>query len=142
MPVFQLLIYPVTDYGMEFASYRENSNSKPLSSNMMPWFWKHYLKSELDGFNPYASPLRAKDLFGLPPTLVQTVEHDPLRDEGEAYAKRLSEAGVPVTVTRYNGLYHEAFGLAGVVPKADEMLTQAAEHLKVAFAPSIELAAR
>lgn len=132
-PVFQLLIYPVTNYAFDTPSYRENANSKPLSADMMPWFFKYYLENERDGDNPYVSPLRARDMSGLPPALVITAELDVLRDEGEAYAERLREAGVLTKAVRYDGMVHEFFGLAGAVDKAKEALTEAADGLKAAF---------
>jgi acetyl esterase len=133
MPVAQLLIYPVTDSRMNTRSYQENTDSKPLNSAMMPWFWKHYLGDEADGREPYASPLLAPSLRGLPPATLIFAEIDPLRDEGEAYANRLADAGVPVRATRYTGVTHEFFGLAGVVDKAKEALGEAVEGLKEAF---------
>lgn len=133
MPVAQLLIYPLTDMAMNTPSYSENKNAKPLNAAMMTWFWNHYLNNEAEGQQPYASPMRAKDLRGLPPTTVITAQFDPLRDEGEAYAQRLLDAGVPVFVKRYDGVTHEFFGLAGVVPKAKEAVDDAADALKQAF---------
>jgi acetyl esterase len=133
MPVAQLLIYPVTDSRMNTPSYRENTASQPLHSAMLPWFWKHYLNSEAEGSEPYASPMQATSLRGLPPAIVITAEIDPLRDEGEAYAQRLTEAGVQVHAKRYDGVTHEFFGLAGVVPKAKEALQDAVAGLKEAF---------
>lgn len=134
LPVFQLLIYPVTNFGYEFPSYQENTETKPLSSDMMPWFWKQYLRSGADGANPFVSPLRAASLEGLPPALIITAEFDPLRDEGEAYGEKLRAAGVPVTISRYDGMVHEFFGLAGLVSKAKDAVEEAASELKVAFA--------
>ena len=87
----------MTDYNFDTASYRENAEGYLLTKDAMVWFWNHYLRSAADGSNPLASPLRADNLRGLPPALVLTAEFDPLRDEGEAYAARLREAGVPVT---------------------------------------------
>ena len=82
----------------------ENAEGYGLTSRDMAWFKGHYLGDPLEAGNPHASPLRAADLRGLPPALVQTAEYDPLRDEGEAYAARLREAGVPTTVSRRAGL--------------------------------------
>jgi acetyl esterase len=133
LPIFQLLIYPVTNYGNDFPSYQENAQAKPLSSDMMPWFWNHYLVRAEDGLSPYASPYRAADLSGLPEALIITAQYDPLRDEGEAYGERLRAAGVPVTISRYDDLVHEFFGLAGLVDKAKVAVDEAAEALQAAF---------
>jgi acetyl esterase len=133
MPVAQLLVYPVTDSSMNTPSYQENANAKPLNAAMMPWFWHHYLEHESQGREPYASPMQATDLSGLPPATVLTAEFDPLRDEGEAYARRLLNAGVPVFAKRYDGVTHEFFGLAGVVPTAKKAVEDAATALKEAF---------
>ncbi len=133
MPVAQLLVYPVTDARMNTPSYKENANAKPLNAAMMPWFWKHYLENQSQGSEPYASPMMAQDLAGLPPAVVITAEADPLRDEGEAYAKRLAEAGVSVNSRRFDGVMHEFFGLAGVVDKGTEAVSFAADGLKRVF---------
>lgn len=133
MPVAQLLIYPVTDHRMNTPSYQEHANAKPLNAAMMPWFWQHYLESEAQGGEPYVSPMLADNLSNLPPAIVITAESDPLRDEGEAYAKRLALAGVSVTARRFDGVMHEFFGLAGVVGKATEAVGEAASALKRVF---------
>ncbi|MFB9862412.1 alpha/beta hydrolase [Rufibacter immobilis] len=133
LPVFQLLVYPITNYAFDTPSYLENANSKPLNADMMKWFFKHYLENEQDGSEPYVSPLRAADVSGLPPALVITAELDVLRDEGEEYAHKLQQSGVPTKQVRYPGMVHEFFSLSGVVPTAKEALEEAAEGLKAAF---------
>ena len=100
----------------------------------MEWFWDHYLPSAAEGAQPYASPLRAERLEGLPPALVITAEFDPLRDEGEAYAERMRAAGVPVTCTRYDGMIHGFFGMPHVLDKAKQAIDQSAAALRSAFA--------
>ncbi len=134
LPVAQLLIYPVTDLvGKDYPSYAENRDTQPLHTSMMAWFGKYYIPNEGQRKEYTASPLLAVDLSGLPPAIVITAEHDPLRDQGEAYAKKLADAGVSVNSKRYDGVTHEFFGLAGVVGKAKEALTQAADGLKTAW---------
>lgn len=102
----QLLIYPVTDYSFDTPSYEENAEGYLLSRRSMRWYWDHYLESDVDGANPFASPLRSPDLSALPPATVLTCGFDPLRDEGLAYADRLGEAGVDVTVRNYPDAIH------------------------------------
>jgi acetyl esterase len=130
---YQLLIYPVTDYAFDTASYRDNAEGYLLTKDMMQWFWRHYLNSEADGQTPYASPLRARDVHGLPPALIITAEFDPLRDEGEAYAARLREAGVPVVLSRYSGMIHGFFSLATVLDQGKQAIAEAATRLREAF---------
>lgn len=133
LPAAQLLIYPVTDARMNTPSYDEQRDAKPLNAAMMPWFWKHYLERESQGLEPYASPLLAESLRGLPPAIVITADNDPLRDEGDSYARRLAEAGVPVESRCFYGAMHEFFGLAGAVSKAADALRFAAEGLERVF---------
>jgi acetyl esterase len=106
----QLLTVPVTDRESATESYCENGQGYVLTDEEMGWFWDHYLAAPEDGGHPYASPLRAPDSSGLPPALVQTAEYDPLRDEGRAYAEKLSAAGVPVTYRCYEGMLHMVLG--------------------------------
>ncbi|MDA0165288.1 alpha/beta hydrolase [Solirubrobacter ginsenosidimutans] len=101
----QLLIYPVTDAGINTPSYRELDERFGLTAAAMRRFWNLYLDGA-DGFAPDASPLRADDLSGLPPAYILTASHDVLRDEGEAYAGALERAGVPVTLNRKAGTIH------------------------------------
>ena len=132
--VFQLLVYPVTDVpSAKTASYRENAEGYFLTAKMMHWFWDHYCGKNPDLSDPYLCPLRAKDLKRLPPALVVTAEFDPLRDEGEAYAARLREAGSQAHVKRYAGMIHGFFGMGPLLTKAREATKDAAEALRAAF---------
>ena len=115
---FQMLVYPITNHGFETRSYRENGEGYYLTRAAMQWYWRHYLSGAGEGESPYASPLRAEDVTGLPPALVITAEFDPLRDEGEAYARRLADAGVPVTIKRFDGMFHGFFGRASLLEPA------------------------
>lgn len=131
---FQLLVYPVTDRNFETASYRQNADGYMLTRDSMIWYWDQYLNSPSEASDPYAAPLQARDLAGLPPALVMTAEFDPLRDEGEAYAHRLEAAGVPARCIRYDGMIHGFFGMHGSVDKAREAVTEASAALRSAFA--------
>ncbi len=122
----QLLIYPVTDYYQPGTpSMAENAEGYGLTRDGMAWFWGHYLADASDAGDPYASPLRAGDLSGLPPALVVTAEYDPLRDEGEYYADRLRQAGVSTQMKRWDGMNHGFFALPGVVDKASAAVDEA-----------------
>ncbi|HEY7124014.1 MAG TPA: alpha/beta hydrolase [Ktedonobacterales bacterium] len=133
LPIYQVLVYPVLNYAFDTPSYTENADARPLSRESMRWFWKHYLPNEEAGTHPYASPLRAESLAGLPPALVITAEYDPLRDEGEAYAQRLSEAGVPVVLSRYKDMTHQFFAMLPVVEDAHKAVLEVAAGLRSAF---------
>ena len=132
--VFQLLVYPVTERNFDTVSYVENGEGYSLTREGMVWFWDHYLASDSDATNPYAAPMHASDLSGLPPALVITAEYDPLRDEGEAFGQKLSAAGVATVCTRYDGMIHGFFGMSAAVDKAKEAVDQAATCLREAFA--------
>ena len=129
----QLLVYPVTNHDFETSSYRENAEGYLLTRAMMQWFWGHYLEEPEIGANPWASPLREPDLTDLPPATILTAEYDPLRDEGEAYAARLRAAGVPTTLTRYDGMIHGFFGMTAAIDRARDAVDQAALALRGAF---------
>ena len=131
---FQMLLYPCTDYEFERPSALENAKGYYLTLDAMRWFWKHYLNSEAEAAHPYASPLRAEDLRGLPSTLVVTAQFDPLRDQGEAYAKRLREANVPVTYKCYDGMIHCFLSFASELEQAKAGLREVVEALRSAFA--------
>jgi acetyl esterase len=132
--VYQALIYPVTDHGFDTPSYQENATGYVLTREAMRWFWRHYLARDEQGAEAYASPLRAANLAGLPPALVLTAECDPLRDEGEIYAARLRDAGVPVPLTRYSGMFHGFFRMTRMLDKARAALDEVAGSLRKAFA--------
>ncbi|MFZ6046752.1 alpha/beta hydrolase [Pseudomonas sp. CR3202] len=122
---FQLLLWPVTDANLETPSYNQFAQGHFLTKPLMKWFWNSYTTDQKQRAQIDASPLRAslEQLQGLPPALIQTAEFDVLRDEGEAYARRLDAAGVAVTATRYNGMIHD-FGLLN--PLAHINATQSA----------------
>jgi acetyl esterase len=130
----QLLVYPVTDHDFERASYHDHAEGYFLGREDMRWFWNHYVPSQADRNLFTASPLRAQDLSGLPPAHVVSAEFDPLRDEGEAYAARLREAGVPVSLTRYDGMIHGFFSMAAIIPRGRDAMLEAAGKLRAALA--------
>ena len=133
MPVAQLLICPITNYGASGASYEAFNSVSPIKKETVALFWQQYLSSEKDGENVYASPLKEADLSGLPPAFVITAEYDVLRDEGEQYAVSLYKAGVELEFNRYEGMIHDFFGLAGVVDTAEEAVEDATIFLLKAF---------
>lgn len=128
----QVLVYPVTDGALDTPSYVEFAEGFGLTSEGMRWFWQQYLGPDGDAADPGASPLRARDLRGAAPALVQTAKADVLRDEGEAYARRLGDAGVPVTLTRYGGMVHGFLRHAGIVDRAHDALDEIAAALRAA----------
>lgn len=127
----QLLVYPATDLRGDTVSMRENGEGYFLTHGVMVWFSNHYLTSA-QKLLPHASPLLAPDLRGLPPATVITAEFDPLRDEGEAYAARLREAGVAVEATRYDGMIHGFFTIP-LFPQAGEAIELAVAGLRRSF---------
>jgi len=127
----QVLVYPVANMqSFDTASHREFADGYYLTGPLMEWFRAHYLAQPADGASIDASPLFTPDLRGLPPALVITAECDVLRDEGEAYAKRLQEAGVLVTHTRYRGMIHPFFSMPGVLTQARKAIDQVAAALR------------
>jgi acetyl esterase len=127
----QVLVYPVTNLAsFDTPSYQEFAEGYYLTRAEMEWFRGHYLARTEDAQHPYASPLLAPDLRGLPPALVITAECDTLRDEGEAYARRLAEAGVEVTCCRYGGMIHPFFSLTGVLSQGRRAIEQLAAAVR------------
>jgi acetyl esterase len=127
----QALIYPVIDAAVNTPSYREFSDGHGLSAASMRRFWNLYLDGA-DGNHPDASPLRAPDLAGVAPAFVLTAEVDVLRDEGEAYAAALRDAGVPVELLRWPGVIHGFFRWLGATSLAREAIGAVAERVKAA----------
>lgn len=134
-PVFvhQVLVYPVTDQQMDTGSYVDFGVGYSLERARMLGAREDYLRDEADRLNPLAAPLLADDLSGLPPALVITAGYDALRDEGEAYAARLQEAGVPTTCTRYEGMMHMFFNAATGFDKTFEAISEVSAALRGAF---------
>ncbi|ARV63181.1 hypothetical protein BZZ01_22965 [Nostocales cyanobacterium HT-58-2] len=133
-PIAQILICPDTDLATDTASWREldflhpaRSRENKLSQIAM------YVPNQAEREKPYASPLRASDLSNLPPALIITAELDPQRDEGEAYAQQLRDAGCLVTLTRYPGVLHGFFQMGGVIPSGRTALAEIAAYLQLRF---------
>lgn len=130
LPVYQALIYPIAGYDFNTPSYREHAQAKPLDKSMMAWFFEKYLREPADGKHPWIDLVNAPNLSGLPPATIITAEIDPLRAEGERYAKRLHEAGVPVTYQNFAGVTHEFFGMGAVVDDANKAIWLVANGIK------------
>jgi len=133
----QVLFWPVTDANFETTSYNQYATGRFLTKNMMIWFWDNYTPDLEARKQIYASPLQAspEQLRGLPPAIVEVAENDVLRDEGEAYARKLDAAGVRVTSVRYNGMIHD-WGLLNPlaeVPGTKSALLQAAAEIRKAL---------
>src|SRR5205085_12579700 len=131
--VFQLLLWPTMDFRLTTASWKDYDGYL-ISSEEFRIFPEIYLPNEAEQSNPYAAPSLAPDLHGLPPALVITAECDPLRDGGEEYGQRLLEAGVPATVSRYDGMVHGFMHYVTSVPQAKQALAEASLALRTAFA--------
>ena len=115
----QVLIYPATDFAMTHPSHREPETSILLTHSVIPWFRDHYLNGAADVHDWRASPARATTLIGLPPAYVLTAGADPLRDEGDEYARRLKEAGVAVTYRTFPGQFHGFFTMGKLLQQAN-----------------------
>jgi acetyl esterase len=127
----QILLYPPLLRGAKTESMAMCGDASTLDARDVEWCWSHYLARDEDGVDPYASPLRAQSLAGLPPALVLTAEHDPLRDEGERYAERLREDGVEVEAVRVHGASHGFF--SGETEHATAGQQRVVETLRRAF---------
>ena len=129
----QLLIYPVTDHDFSAPSSVRNATGYALTRDAMRWYWDQYVPDVTQRNHPDASPLRAGDLRGLAPAAVLTCEYDPLLDEGEAYARKLAEAGVPTAHRHYAGLIHGVVRMPRITPRAWELVDDSARALRDAF---------
>jgi len=134
---FQIMMWPIVDADFETESYKQFGEKRFLTSPLMKWMYDMYIPEPEKRKDIYASPLQAtiEQLKDLPPTLIQVAESDILRDEGEAYGRKLDEAGVPVTLTRYDGMIHD-FGLLNglaALPPVKSLFVQSGAELKKAF---------
>ncbi|GIH06775.1 acetylhydrolase [Rhizocola hellebori] len=130
----QLLVYPNTDYLSDTRSLHDGDDPYLFNKTSVAWYWNNYLAADDDGRNPLASPLRAPSVKGLPPALIITAEYDPLRDQAEQYADRLSEEGVPVKLSRYEGMVHGFFCMAGDLAAGAQAQAEAAQFLRTHLA--------
>jgi acetyl esterase len=126
----QLLVYPNTDQLADDESMRAADDPFLFNRHSVAWYRQHYLADPRDAANPLASPLRAESLAGLPPALVITAEYDPLRDQGEAYGRRLADEGVQAELSRYPGMTHGFFTMGGTVDASQAAVAQAASHVR------------
>jgi acetyl esterase len=129
----QVLVYPVTDCDFTTGSYRANGEGYLLSEQQMRWFFDCYTRGGASATDWRISPLRAPSFAGVAPAIVVTAEFDPLRDEGEEYARRLTEAGVPVTLERYDGIIHAFFGLSIAFDASRDAMQRVGTELRRAF---------
>ena len=132
MPVYQVLVYPIAGYDMNTESYQKNEKAKPLDKGLMKWFFDNYLPNAAAGNDPKISLVKA-NLKGLPPTTIITAEYDPLQSEGKMLADELKKAGVTVNYKNYDGVTHEFFGMAAIIPEAKQAQAVAAGDLKNAL---------
>jgi len=129
----QLLVYPNTDQLADDQSMRDADDPFLFNRHSVAWYRQHYLADPGDAASPLASPLRAENLAGLPPALIITAEYDPLRDQGEAYARRLADEGVQAELSRYPGMAHGFFTMIGTVDASRAAIKQAASRLRAWF---------
>ena len=132
-PALQLLIYPAVDVASETPSMTTYADAYPLTRATMDWFMGHYMSADADPADPRLSPDKTASLAGLPPAVIATAGFDPLVDQGEAYAKRLQAAGVPVTYRRYDSLAHGFTAFTGAIPAADAACREIAGLVREMF---------
>jgi acetyl esterase len=132
---YQVLIYPAVDVLGDYRSREENGEGYFLTTRAMRWFYNHYIQDESDAKDSLASPLLADDHSGLPPAIVITAGYDPLRDEGEAYAQKLREAGVDVKLSRYDSTIHGFVSMIGALDDARKSIDEMGQELRAALKP-------
>ena len=132
-PALQLLIYPAVDVASETQSMTTYADAYPLSRDTMTWFMGHYIGADADPADPRLSPIKTQDLSGLAPAVVVTAGFDPLTDQGECYAKRLKDAGVPVIYRCYDSLAHGFTAFTGAIPAADTACREIAGFVRQAY---------
>jgi acetyl esterase len=132
-PVVQLLVYPAVDMASETQSMTTYGDTYPLGGGVMQWFAANYIGSEAGPADPRLSPIKTADLTGLAPAVVVTAGFDPLIDQGEAYARRLKDAGVPVAYRCYDSLLHGFTAFTGAVPAADTACREIAGLLREGY---------
>lgn len=135
-PSAQILIYPAVDVASETPSMTTFGDAYPLTRETMEWFMGHYMGADADPADPRLSPDRTEDLSGLAPAVIATAGFDPLTDQGEAYAKRLQAAGVPVRYRRYDSLAHAFTAFTGAIPAADAACREIAGLVRETFEAS------
>ena len=132
MPLYQVLVYPIANNDMNNESYVKYADAKPLNKPMMAWFVKNYLTTTAQSADPRISLVKA-NLAGLPKTLIIAAEIDPLQTEGKLLVEKLKAAGVETNYELYNGVTHEFFGMAAVVPQAKDAQMLVSKKIKTAF---------
>ncbi|WP_306306703.1 alpha/beta hydrolase [Nocardia testacea] len=135
LPVAQVLAYPAVDDTFSKPSWSEFADAPLLGAAEGRWLWEQYVGAEHAGGDPYAAPMRAESLHGLPPALVITAEVDPIRDDAEASAQRLRHEGVAVSSTRYTGVFHGFFTEVGVFTQTEQAIGEVCRHLRDLASP-------
>lgn len=130
---YQVLIYPSVNFTDNYPSYEENGEGYFLTTAAMKWFMDHYLADESDAKDSLASPILADDHSNLPPAIIITAGFDPLRDEGEAYAKKLEDAGVEAKVVRYDGMIHGFASMIGALDDARKSIDEMGKEIRDAL---------
>lgn len=132
-PAAQILIYPAVDVASETPSMTTYADAYPLTRATMDWFMGHYMSADADPADPRLSPDRTEDITGLAPAVIATAGFDPLNDQGEAYAKRLKAAGIPVLYRCYDSLAHGFTAFTGAIPAADAACREIAGLVRETF---------